>query len=71
MALDDIFSALPQVLSFFAFFISLVLLFYGLRYFTSTQTEDIAKLLGYTIPALWMMMFSVYLWLIGKEDRHG
>ncbi|MBI5224755.1 hypothetical protein HY989_02705 [Candidatus Micrarchaeota archaeon] len=68
MAFDNFTDALPQMLSIAAFFISVVLLFFGLRYFTNS-IEDIARLLAYAIPSLWMLGFSIYLWLIGKEDQ--
>ncbi|MEK6953442.1 MAG: hypothetical protein AABX01_00420 [Candidatus Micrarchaeota archaeon] len=67
MGLDDVANSLPQALSFAAVFISVILMFYGLRYFYTTRLEDIGRLLAYSIPSLWMMMLAIYLWLMGKE----
>ncbi|MFH1257303.1 MAG: hypothetical protein ABIG96_04650 [Candidatus Micrarchaeota archaeon] len=71
MAITDVFNALPRTCSIIAFFISIMLMFWGLRYFTFTDIDNIGRLLAYTIPGIWMMGFSIYLWIIGEEDRRG
>jgi hypothetical protein len=69
MALDDIMNGIPQMLSILVFFASVLLLFWGMRYFAATGLGDIGQFLAFTVPSIWLLGFSIYLWIIGKEDK--
>ena len=69
MTIADILSGSPKVFSLIAFFISVLLMFWGMRYFASTKLDDVAMMLEFTVPGIWMMGFSIYLWVIGDEDK--
>lgn len=60
--------SIPIFLSIAAFFISILLLFWGLRYYNANSLENIGTMLSFCIPSLWMMGFAIYLWVIGKEN---
>ncbi|MFH1750162.1 MAG: hypothetical protein ABH863_00630 [Candidatus Micrarchaeota archaeon] len=70
MALFDLLRSLPIAFSFAAVCLSLILMFYGFRYFYANGIGDISRMLSFAIPSLWMMMLAIYLWLMGREDPH-